>query len=174
MVWRLWWHFLIHRILLEFHGGKQFHQMPIQLKPMVWMSHIPHHCKILYKHTTETKLQQYYCASQTNSFKMSDFVGNFGRAKSGWVVERDRQNGGRIEKKRRHAGINERNIEELERSRNKAGTVKQVITHFVVFRPGVLKLLWLLNLNQSFTAAFVSTSLLSTSKAGKLHCWSMV
>ncbi len=42
-----------------------------------WLSHIPSHCKILYKNTALTASQQHNCVSQTSCFKMSDFVVNF-------------------------------------------------------------------------------------------------
>ncbi len=40
-------------------------------------SHVPRSCKILNRHTAVTAVQQYNCASQTNCFKMSDFVVSF-------------------------------------------------------------------------------------------------
>ncbi len=53
-------------------------------------------------------------------FKMSDFVINCsrfsGRAEPGGVVERDGQDGGDRGTERRHAEINERDTEELEKS----------------------------------------------------------
>ncbi len=77
---------------------------------------------------------------------MSDFVANFD-VMGGLSLDRRWKEMDRMEeeqkKERRHAKMNERDIEELENSRSKAGIVKQI---------------WLLNLNQSLKWSLTSLS----------------
>lgn len=40
--WRLWWHVLIHVTVQEFDGGKEFHLLPWQWKPMLAMYSVDH------------------------------------------------------------------------------------------------------------------------------------
>ncbi len=66
-----------------------------------WLDRAPSCCKILYKHTVVTAMQQHNYASQTSCFKMSDSVNFIYWEGHAWMSGGKRWTGWRRKRKRK-------------------------------------------------------------------------